>query len=95
MILTYNISFVGRATMLSMEGVLTCGITGSDTINWWFKKQSICWADPDNVDNVVTFRGQDDYGNDVVLVSPTALFERIIYEYNKANPGAFPLAPRK
>lgn len=93
MILTYNVSFVGRATMLSMEGVLTCGLTTSDTINWWFKKQSICWADPDNIDNVVTFRGQDSYGNETTLVSPTALFERIITEYNKLKPGAYPLAP--
>lgn len=91
-ILTYNVSLVGRATMLSLEGVLTCGMTANDTVNWWFNKQSICWADPDTADGVVTIEETDSYGNPCIMVSPTALFERIIYEYNKANPGSFLLA---
>ena len=42
----YNLSFVGAATMLSIEGVIynTAGIEGSNTASYWFKNDTIQWV---------------------------------------------------
>lgn len=43
----YNLSFVGQATMLSIEGVIYAvkGVNGSSTTNFWFKKETVNWCD--------------------------------------------------
>lgn len=53
----YNLSFVGAATMLSIEGVIhgVEGITGSAGVGFWFRNDTICWVDttigkPDSTD---------------------------------------------
>lgn len=84
-VLTYNVSFVGRATMLSIEGVLTCGIDAESTVSWWFKKQSVCWANPDAEDSPVVITSTDSQGNSCLKVKPTELFKRILTEYGKIS----------
>ena len=54
----YNLSFVGAATMLSIEGIVT-GITPVDGVtagSFWFRNDTICWVDtnvsePKSTDN--------------------------------------------
>lgn len=43
----YNLSFVGQATMLSIEGVIYAaqGIDGSSSTNFWFKRETVNWCD--------------------------------------------------
>lgn len=43
----YNLSFVGAATMLSIEGVIhgVEGISGSSGAGFWFRNDTICWVD--------------------------------------------------
>ena len=43
----YQISFVGRATMLSLEGILSAGRTIDSSVDWWFKKATINWCNAD------------------------------------------------
>ncbi len=43
----YQISFVGRATMLSLEGILSAAGTGEGSVDWWFKKATINWCNAD------------------------------------------------
>ena len=44
---SYQISFVGRATMLSIEGILSAASTVDASISWWFKKATINWCNND------------------------------------------------
>jgi len=45
----YNLSFVGAATILSIEGVIysTAGVSGEESANYWFKNETIQWVDTD------------------------------------------------
>lgn len=43
----YQISFVGRATMLSLEGILSASSTAKSSVDWWFKKTTINWCNAD------------------------------------------------
>ncbi len=43
----YQMSFVGRATMLSLEGILSAGMTADSSVDWWFKKATINWCNAD------------------------------------------------
>lgn len=84
-VLTYNVSFVGRATMLSIQGILTSGISNEAAAKWSFKRCSVCWADQDKPDEPVTFEGTDEYGNPCLMVNPTRLVERILNTYNSID----------
>ena len=46
-ITNYSISFVGAATMLSIEGIVygVQGIEGSASTGFWFNKATVCWVD--------------------------------------------------
>ena len=46
-ITNYSISFVGAATMLSIEGVVygVQGIEGAASTGFWFNKATVCWVD--------------------------------------------------
>ena len=59
--INYSLSFVGAATMLTIEGIVqnTNTIEGTDTVSYWFKPASVCWVDTEK-------RGYDaskDYSN--------------------------------
>lgn len=43
----YNLSFVGAATMLSIEGVVygVTGASGTESVNFWFKNETVNWVD--------------------------------------------------
>lgn len=43
----YSLSFVGAATMLTIEGIVQAfnSIEGTSTVSYWFKPASICWVD--------------------------------------------------
>lgn len=43
----YQMSFVGRATMLSIEGILSAASTVPASVDWWFKKATINWCNAD------------------------------------------------
>ena len=43
----YQVSFVGRATMLSLEGILSAARTKEGSVDWWFKKATINWCNAD------------------------------------------------
>ena len=44
--INYSLSFVGAATMLTIEGIVqnTNTIEGTDTVSYWFKPASVCWV---------------------------------------------------
>lgn len=45
--INYSLSFVGAATMLTIEGIVqnTNTIEGANTVSYWFKPASVCWVD--------------------------------------------------
>ena len=43
----YQMSFVGRATMLSIEGILSAASKVPASVDWWFKKATINWCNAD------------------------------------------------
>lgn len=43
----YQMSFVGRATMLSIEGILSAANIVPASVDWWFKKATINWCNAD------------------------------------------------
>ena len=44
--INYSLSFVGAATMLTIEGIVqnTNTIEGTNTVSYWFKPASVCWV---------------------------------------------------
>lgn len=40
----YQLTFIGRSTMLSLSGLLSYASTSIGTTAWWFENRTICWC---------------------------------------------------
>lgn len=59
--INYSLSFVGAATMLTIEGIVqnTNTIEGTDTVSYWFKPASVCWVNT----QLENYDASKDYSN--------------------------------
>ena len=59
--INYSLSFVGAATMLTIEGIVqnTNTIEGTNTVSYWFKPASVCWVNT----QLENYDASKDYSN--------------------------------
>lgn len=60
--INYSLSFVGAATMLTIEGIVqnTNTIEGANTVSYWFKPASVCWVNT----QLENYDATKDYSNE-------------------------------